>query len=246
MRRALIVLVPLATLACQHDIPTTPLDGATFNAAVSSASTGFTVFADEATFLAVSGAAVAVTYPSTRGLTPLEYTEGGVTLVQAAGFNNAIDDFTPVFEGHEFAVSGAENVDVTFDADVYAFGLWMQDGFEVGFINWTPALDSRFEFTFHGASGMLGSVVVDPPVDQPFFLGAVSALVPIVRVEIREIDSDIEDLFDPYVENDFFSRISIAASPPVPGTMEDCKDGGWSVYGFANQGLCIRSVITGR
>lgn len=246
MRRPLVALISLAVFGCQADVPSAPLSRPLLDASVTEPSDAFTLFTDEATFLAVSGATVAVTYPTARGLTPAPYVEGGVTLVQAAGFNNAVDDFTPVFDGREFAVSGAENVDVTFDADTYGFGLWMQDGFDVGFINWSPALDSRFAFTFHGVSGTLGSVVVDPPVDQPFFLGAVSATVPITRVEIREVDSDIDNLYDPYVENDFFSRMFTSTAPPAPDSMDDCKDGGWRVYGFVNQGLCIRSVHTGR
>lgn len=29
---------------------------------------------------------------------------------------------------------------------------------------------------------------------------------------------------------------------PVPGTVDDCKDGGWQTYGFRNQGQCIASL----
>jgi hypothetical protein len=30
-----------------------------------------------------------------------------------------------------------------------------------------------------------------------------------------------------------------------PETIDDCKEGGWQAYGFQNQGLCVRFVITG-
>lgn len=34
--------------------------------------------------------------------------------------------------------------------------------------------------------------------------------------------------------------------PSAPTTREDCKNGGWERYGFANQGLCVRFVETGK
>jgi hypothetical protein len=33
---------------------------------------------------------------------------------------------------------------------------------------------------------------------------------------------------------------------PDAQTKEDCKDGGWEQYGFANQGQCVRFVETGK
>ena len=72
--------------------------------------------------------------------------ENGVSLQHAVGFNNIVVDQTPIFSGNEFGVSGAENVDIGFNQPVQAFGIWMQDGFEVGSIN-APGMDSQFEFT---------------------------------------------------------------------------------------------------
>ena len=34
--------------------------------------------------------------------------------------------------------------------------------------------------------------------------------------------------------------------PGSPATKEDCKNGGFADYGFANQGQCIRFVNTGQ
>jgi hypothetical protein len=248
--RSLAALSVVALIACHNDVSTTPLDDPTFDnvsdGAAEVVAPGFTVFFDEATFVRVSGASQTVTFPSARGLTPAPYVENGVSFVQAAGFNNRLDDFTPIFAGIELAVSGAENVDITFQADPHSFGIWMQDGWEVGFINWTPPQDSRFELTFCDAEGtVLASVAVDPPKDEAFFVGAVSAGRPIAVVEIREVGSSIGELFEPYVENDFFSTLLTSSAPPTPVDKDDCKDGQWRWYGFENQGLCVRAVVVG-
>jgi hypothetical protein len=125
----------------------------------------FTVFFDEASFLSASGAVATVTFPTARGLTSADYTENGITLRQAAGFNNEIADFTPVLDGIEFGVSGAENIDIEFGTPIYAFGLWMQDGFEIGEVR-APGRDSEFDFTFKFGDNVVGTLVVDPPIDQ--------------------------------------------------------------------------------
>ena len=32
-------------------------------------------------------------------------------------------------------------------------------------------------------------------------------------------------------------------TPSSPQTKDDCKDGGWTTYGFANQGQCVKSIV---
>lgn len=247
MARRLAAVFALVLLpACQRDGTTGPLDGPLLDNSAVIVAQGFTVFFDEATFLDVSGAEATVTYPTPRSLTAAPYVENGVSFVQAAGFNNELADFTPVFPGVEFGVSGAENIDITFDVDPYSFGIWMQDGWEVGFINWSPPQDSQFELTFYGASGVvLASIAIDPPKDEAFFVGAVSADAPIAAVEIREVNSSLYELFEPYVENDFFSTVFTSGTPATPTDRDDCRNGKWRWYGFENQGRCIQAVAVG-
>jgi len=247
IRRSLTALSLVALTACARDLTTAPADSPAFARADDGTAVvvapGLTVFFDPATFLHVSGAAATVTYPAIRGLTPAPYVENGVSFVQAAGFNNRVDDLTPIFPGNELGVSGAENVDVTFDTNPYGFGIWMQDGWEVGYIAWSPPQDSQFDVTFYGAEdNVLGTVRVDPPLDAAYFLGAVSAAAPIARVEFREVGSSIGELFEPYVENDFFGTAFTSGTPPAPTERDDCKHGQRRWYGFDNQGACIRAV----
>ena len=39
-----------------------------------------------------------------------------------------------------------------------------------------------------------------------------------------------------------FGRATVVDAPPLPTSKEQCKNGGWSQYGFANQGQCIKFV----
>jgi hypothetical protein len=160
---------------------------------------GPTIYYDEAEFLTASGAAATVTYPTPKALSAIPYVENGVTLASAGGFNNSVTDLTPVFVGNEFGVSGAENVDITLDVPVYAIGIWMQDGYEVGQVGNGPCpkVDSEFEFTFLASSDVVSTHIEDPAVDQAFFLGLISPQA-IDRVEIREVGSAVNDLYDPF------------------------------------------------
>jgi hypothetical protein len=46
-----------------------------------------------------------------------------------------------------------------------------------------------------------------------------------------------------YAAGPAFEESGLSADPL---TVEDCKNGGWQNYGFRNQGLCIRYVLTGK
>jgi hypothetical protein len=157
---------------------------------------------DETEFLTASNAEIAVTYPNVRAVTSSPYVENGVTFIA----RNEINDFTPVLPDNEFGISGIENVDLTFDWELTAFGLWMQDGFEVGEIR-ADGVDSRFRFTIISGTTTIASVDVDPPIDVAFFLGIISG-VPFDRVEIRELDPASN-------ENDFFGRIYTFPGPQL-------------------------------
>ena len=37
-------------------------------------------------------------------------------------------------------------------------------------------------------------------------------------------------------------RITVTEAPRLPISKEQCKNGGWKQFGFANQGQCIKSV----
>jgi hypothetical protein len=37
-------------------------------------------------------------------------------------------------------------------------------------------------------------------------------------------------------------RITVIQAPESPTSKEQCKDGGWRQFGFANQGQCIKSA----
>ena len=39
--------------------------------------------------------------------------------------------------------------------------------------------------------------------------------------------------------------ITVVDAQPLPMTKDQCKDGGWQQFGFANQGQCIRFVVAG-
>ena len=171
-----------------------------------------TRFTDEAAFLAASGATAAVTYPTPRPNSFDPYIEDGVSIASAAGFINRVRDETPLLAGNEIVVSGAENIDITLSPAVSAFGLRMQDGFAIGNVGTCPpfpTFDSQFEFTFKSGFTTLGTLTEDPPVDQVFFLGAIFGQ-PVDRIEIREIGSVVDDLFDQYCEADFFGRMFTA------------------------------------
>lgn len=44
-----------------------------------------------------------------------------------------------------------------------------------------------------------------------------------------------------------FERFAIGtAGPSNPGSMDECKNGGWEDFGFRNQGQCVRFVNTGQ
>ncbi len=173
-----------------------------------------TVFLDETSFLATSGAVETVTYPTAKAQSPTPYTENGVTLSSAADFNNQVAALTPVFTGNVFGVSGAENVDIEFATPVFAFGLQMQDGFAVGEVveGPCPASDSRFEFVFLSGGVLVGSTVEDPPVDEVFFVGGITNRA-LDKVEIREVGSAIDESVGSHCENDFFGPIYTSTSP---------------------------------
>lgn len=159
----------------------------------------FTRYVDEGSFLAASGAAATVTYPTERDLITDPYVENGVSLVQADGRNNAVGDFTAVLPDNEFVVSGVENVDIEFGTSVHSFGIWMHDG---------PDFDSSFEFRFISNGETVATLTEDPAVDVAFFLGAISSQA-IDRIEIREVGTDDE--------NDHFGVIYTNSSPPSSG-----------------------------
>jgi hypothetical protein len=37
-------------------------------------------------------------------------------------------------------------------------------------------------------------------------------------------------------------RATVVDAPPLPTSKEQCRNGGWAQYGFANQGQCIKFV----
>ena len=169
------------------------------------APSAITRFTDEAAFLAASGAALTVTFPNPRPLTGTPYVENGVTIASAAGFSNRIAQDTPVLSGLELAVSGPENLDITFASGVHAFGLWMQDGYDVGNVSSPncPKRDSQFTFTFKAGSTVIGTLAEDPALDAAFFLGVILDQAA-DKLEIREVGSVVGDFVDQFCENDFF------------------------------------------
>ena len=43
-----------------------------------------------------------------------------------------------------------------------------------------------------------------------------------------------------------FARDPVWAIEPSPSSLADCQNGGWEALGFANQGACVRFLVTGR
>jgi hypothetical protein len=239
MQRLLAIALVTVLIACQQDAPTA-IDAPLLDVVAESVelAPGFTVYFDEATFLAVSQAQLTVTYPAVTPIWTVPYVENGVSLAQADGCNHGVAERTPIFDGYEFACSCEENVDVAFQNVVRSYGLWMQDGYEVGFINWPYPLDSQFEFTFFDPDdNVIGAILVDPPVDEAYFLGAVARADTIARIEIREFTAVPGN-----PENDFYSIMYTSALPPLPQTKADCRGGAWKMLGFKNGGACNKVV----
>lgn len=160
-------------------------------------------FYDEAQFLAASDAVLTVSYPNIKEGDEDPYIENGVSMESAGGWKNGVQPYTAILDGYEFGVSGAENIDITFDTPVSAFGLWMEDGYAG---QGCPDLqDSQFTFTFKAGGAEIMTLTEDPPIGQAFFLGVILGQSA-DRLEIREVGSGL-GLADAYCENDFFGKI---------------------------------------
>lgn len=171
-----------------------------------------TRFTDLQSFLTASGAIETVSFPTTRGLTTTPYVENGVTLVSAGGFNNVVLDETTNLAGNEFTVSGAENIDITFPPGVLSVGVVMEDGVAGG---GCTGRDSQFQLTFIASDmqTVLGTFEEDPPIGQSFFIGFLLG-ASVGRLEIREVGSNVNDLFDPFCENDWIGSVYTGTTPP--------------------------------
>lgn len=172
-----------------------------------------TRFTDLQAFLTASGATETVSFPTTRGLTATPYVENGVTLVSAGGFNNIILDQTANLPGNEFTVSGAENIDITFPFGVHGVGLVMEDGSLSEGV--CTGRDSQFQLTFIASDmqTVLGAFSEDPQIGQLFFIGFILP-EPVGRLEVREVGSDVNDLFDPFCEVDWIGSVYTGTTPP--------------------------------
>lgn len=180
-------------------------------------------FFDEPSFLSQSGATEVVTFPTMRGLVGIPYVENGITVEQASSFNNRIDDFTALLPNNEFVVSGPDHIDITFPNDILAFGLRMQDAFDITWVGPSPGIggvssvcpksDSSFTMTFKKGGTEIDSILFDPPIDEFFFVGVITS-EPFDIIEIREVGAEIGVLEASHCEDDFWG--DMFASTDIP------------------------------
>jgi len=233
----LAVLVAVLVAGCS-DVPTgversDPTLAPSGAAAVLGSSGDLTAFDDEAAFVRATGATQRVSYPDTAWGRP-EYAEGGVTVRHPAGFKVYVEHLTPLVDGNTLGVSGAEHLDISLAAPARAFGIRLQDGYAVGCVagagNFpicaqTPAgLDSRWSITLKRGTAVVGTLDVDPPIDELSFVGVV-APEPFDGVELREADGSM-DIMDPLSENDFFGVVFVAEAIVPANRAPEASAGG--------------------
>ena len=175
-------------------------------------------FDDQTAFLNATGATSNGAIPNVGGVSSGTYTLNDITFSIAGGStalyvgSGGVLDWTTRTSGHDIALSGPEDMDVTISlaSSVFALGF---DFVEVEFdpnLN-GPFIDSTFKVTFKDDSTTIGDFDFNAPNDVAAFVGAWTD-VAFNTVEIREtIGSD---------GNEFFGEFYLGTNPvPEPGTM---------------------------
>jgi len=165
------------------------------------------IYTDENQFLQTSGASLIVSFPDTKVINTTSYVENGVTIAQANGLGNGINDYTTKLEGNELAVNGPEHINITFTKDIRAFGIRLYDKNSKD--GSCPAADSKFDVTIKYDNIVIDTLHIDPPVDEYFFFGVIS-IVSFNKVEFREVGALIDETYGTQCEDDFFGHIFIS------------------------------------
>lgn len=143
-----------------------------------------------------------------------------VQVSHAVGFGVVSGDMSPVIPGSEYGVSGAEHFDIVLSEPVKAFGMYMHDGYDIGFnVNSPncPHSDSSFTITYKYNDGTVASTSVNPPKDSLFFVGIASESS-FNKIEVRENGAAINEAVGSHCENDFIGGFIGSASfdPNLP------------------------------
>lgn len=194
--------------------------------AISPARANMSVFNDQATFLAATGATSATgSLPSLAGTHHASVHIGSVTFQDVNGYGfwvGGLESYTPsdwttLLVGHELAINSVENLDVAFDAPVYSAGFQFAEPGPQPAANasspyannaYYPFHDSTFTVTLKLNAAVVDSFSFNAPDEVGSFVGAWSDAA-FDRMEIRETSGAIED--------DYFGQFYTgSAAMPVP------------------------------
>ena len=189
-------------------------------------SASLTLITNESDFLSITNADMKVDFPTlVDGSGP--YIENNISISQVDDFSYLVEDRTALLHGNEFLVSGPESINIALPAQESIFGMRIMDSItDPSSPTVCPKTDSSFTFTFkNGGSGgtVVGSVNVDPPVGEAFFIGVISS-EPFDYIEVREDGAQPGENTGLYCENDYFGDIFLGGlnlpdlSPQITST----------------------------
>jgi hypothetical protein len=144
------------------------------------------------------------------------YTPNGLSIrkLNSQGWGRAVvNEKTPLLAGREMTFDADEGFAVSWRRPMDHFGIWILDNTLIS-ISGTGKVgtDSRWTVTLLNASGQtVGSLRVDPPVNQAYFLGVTSD-VPFTQIRFWE--EPINGSYTPTYENDFFGSIYMNETVP--------------------------------
>jgi len=150
-----------------------------------------------------------VSFPETTDFSTIPYTENGVSISQANGFENQVVDSEQLditnLTGNVLRVNGPEHFNIKISKPAFSIGLFLIDGY------WSydscPQSDSKFSVLIKNHKTIIGSIdVVDPPLKSNFFIGITTNAI-FDSVEIREIGAPIDENAGDHCENDFIGII---------------------------------------
>ena len=187
--------------------------------ALPASGTAILTFFDKTTFLSSTGAANATgPLPSLSfvGATPV--TVGSVTFFAASGglwfgaeFVSEMD-WTTLLPGHEIAINGRENMNVSFLTPVFSYGFDFVEP-ETGLNINAPFVDSTFTVSLFNGTTPIGAFIYNAPNDVAAFVGVWTDM-PFDFAEIREVSGGIG--------NEFFGEVytgTKSISVPEPSTL---------------------------
>jgi hypothetical protein len=185
------------------------------------------------TFLTQTGAASIGSYPSTPA--HAQSITIGNTIITGQATDHSGPDlvtsdqdaiFTTPLSGFSLAISGQENLDISFAMPVYSFGFdFYEPQMDTVAAAVSSPVDSTFMVTLFNNSTVIDSLTFNAPNDVISFQG-VSSISPFNRVEIREtIGTD---------DNEFFGMIYTSSIP-----LQLCSSSGGGSSGVSSSGIFI-------